>query len=207
MKKLLLLIAIVLVLIGGIYVYKNDKIEIDTNQNTISDSIVQKEDKNKIENNEENQIEAKDFVQEDNNTSVQNEDKKNTLKNENTDISKDEDTNVKQENNSTSSNKVVNNTKEVDDKKISVKEQLTPSGFMGSSLMKVTLYSNGEVYLINYNGEGYEEKNIVDKELLATNASSIYSKGTREDFEAIVIRGNSNMQVKNRNYSWIEFET
>ena len=83
---------------------------------------------------------------------------------------------------------------------------IAPSGFMGSSLLRVALYDNGEVYLIRYNGEGYEDKNIENKELLASNASEIKSKGSREDFEAIVIKGSSKLKVSNNNYSWIEFE-
>ena len=81
---------------------------------------------------------------------------------------------------------------------------LSPSGFMGSSLKKVVLYSNGEVYIINYNGEGYEEKNIVSRELLAKNADNLIYKG-QEEFEAIIIKG-KNVQKVNTNYSWIEFE-
>ena len=85
-----------------------------------------------------------------------------------------------------------------------VKITLSPSGFMGSSLKKVALYSNGEVYMINYNGEGYEEKNIVSRELLAKNVDNIIYKG-QEEFEAIIIKGKK-VQKINTNYSWIEFE-
>lgn len=83
-------------------------------------------------------------------------------------------------------------------------ETMTPSGFMGSSLKKVILYSNGEVYLINYNGEGYDEKNIASKELIAKNATALKYKGT-EEFEAIVVKG-KNLEVLNDNCAWIEFD-
>lgn len=128
-------------------------------------------------------------------TNVQNELVEETI-NKVEEQNKTNDTNDVQENNSST-------TKPNENK---IKETLAPSGFMGSSLLRVTLYDNGEVYLIRYNGEGYDEKNIENKELLATNASGIKSKGIGEDFEAIIIQGSSNLKVKNQNYSWIEFE-
>ena len=77
--------------------------------------------------------------------------------------------------------------------------QLTPSGFAGSSLHTVDLYSNKEVYLLTFDGNGYEENNIITKELIARNVDSI-SKSENGD---IYIKGGT--QVKDT-FNWIHFE-
>ena len=77
--------------------------------------------------------------------------------------------------------------------------QLTPSGFAGSSLHRVDLYSNKEVYLITFDGNGYEKNNIITKELIAKNVDSI-SKSENGD---IYIKGGT--QVKDT-FNWIHFE-
>lgn len=84
-----------------------------------------------------------------------------------------------------------------------ISKQLTPSGFMGSSLYKVTLYSNGEVYVITYNGEGYEDKDIVDKKLIAQNAKSIEQDESEENYGGIIVKGGESI---NRNFGWISFK-
>lgn len=110
-------------------------------------------------------------------------------------------------NNSTKENVIENkNDSDSTTSKVNIENSITPSGFMGSSLLKVVLYSNGEAYLLHYDGEGYDDKNIISKELIATNVTSISSKGSGEDFEAIVIKGNSDMVIKNKDYTWINFE-
>jgi hypothetical protein len=50
---------------------------------------------------------------------------------------------------------------------------LIPTGFAGSSLNKIELYKNGDVYWIQYDGEGMEEINIVKNVLVASNAEDI----------------------------------
>ena len=83
-----------------------------------------------------------------------------------------------------------------------VKKQVSPSGFMGSSMYRVNLYENGDVYVVTYDGTGYEEGNITSKDLIAKNATSI-EKIEDGDFEGGV-RVKSNNPV-NENFGWIEF--
>lgn len=186
MKKFIGIVIAALIICGGIFTYKNyiakEKNNITTegniNVNTaISEEKTKSESKETVHNNiEQNEIKLENDNDED--------ETKNAI---NTLIEED----------NSKETKIINN---------KVKKTLAPSGFMGSSLLRVTLYDNGEVYLIRYNGEGYEDKNVENKEILATNASEIKSKGSGEDFEAIVIKGSSNFKIKNKNYSWIEFE-
>ncbi len=77
--------------------------------------------------------------------------------------------------------------------------QLTPSGFAGSSLNRVELYSNKEVYLITFDGNGFENNNIKSNVLIAKNVDSIYKA---EDGD-IYIKGG--IQVKD-DIGWIHFE-
>ena len=77
--------------------------------------------------------------------------------------------------------------------------QLTPSGFAGSSLNRIDLYSNKEVYLITFDGNGFENNNIKSNELIAKNVDSIYKA---EDGD-IYIKGG--IQVKD-DLGWIHFE-
>ena len=84
-----------------------------------------------------------------------------------------------------------------------VSKQLSPSGFMGSSLYKVILYSNGDVYINTYDGEGYEDKNIVDKKLIAKNAKSIEQDESDENYGGIIIK---NGEAIDENFGWISFK-
>ncbi len=77
--------------------------------------------------------------------------------------------------------------------------QLTPSGFSGSSLHRIDLYSNKEVYLITFDGNGYEKNNIITKELIAKNVDSI----SKSEDGNIYIKGGT--QVKDT-FNWIHFE-
>ena len=81
--------------------------------------------------------------------------------------------------------------------------QISPSGFMGSSMYKVILYSNKEVYLVVYNGNGYEEKNKVSEELIAKNVNSIKIAEDDENYGEIIVTGGT---VINSNIGWIKFE-
>ena len=195
MKKIITIIFFILIIIGVILFYKADKDVKITSANTNTNSV--KNENNIKENNliKEDYIEHYNTNKEDTQEKSQQAEIKNeiNINAQNEEIKKEDD---KSTSNSISSENPQN----------TIKEILSPNGFMGSSLLKVALYSNGEVYLINYDGEGYEENNISGKELLATNVSSIYSKGKGEEFEAIVIKGSANLEIKNKNYSWIEFE-
>lgn len=76
------------------------------------------------------------------------------------------------------------------------------SGFMGSSLYRVDLYSNGEVYAITFDGNGYEDSNIVSKNLVAKNVSSIEMDESDEGQGGIVIIGGEKID---ENFGWISF--
>lgn len=193
MKKKLWIIIIVLILCVGFFVYK-ENVKKEENNTNVEENIITGTNINKDNSRENKTNEIKELIE---NNNIQNE-----LVEEIGNIAGEQNsTNTKETNKVQANNS--NTTKHNDNK---IKETLAPSGFMGSSLLRVVLYDNGEVYLIRYNGEGYEEKNIENKELLAINAFGIKTKGSGEDFEAIVIKGSSNFKIKNKNYSWIEFE-
>ena len=58
-----------------------------------------------------------------------------------------------------------------------IKKVLTPSGFSGSSLIRVVLYSDNTVYVVNYDGAGYEENNIIKRILIAKEVDTIEYNG------------------------------
>ena len=87
-----------------------------------------------------------------------------------------------------------------------------PSGFAGSSLHIVRLYSDGSVYLATYSDEVLDDSNIVENELIATNAEDI-DEITYEEYEennalepGIVIIKGKNLNIINDGYGWISFE-
>lgn len=195
MKKLIWVIIIILIILGCIFLIKNnfkkDNEQLNSNKNQSEEQIQYENTQNQGENTEEMPVVTLEEPTEPTDLNViEEDDKENSQNNEKNDTS----------------NKVIEKKSEKETNNTTLKEKLAPTGFMGSSLLKVAIYSNGEVYLLKYDGEGYEDSNVIQKELIATNASSIYSKGAGEDFEAIVVKGISSMQVKNSNYSWIEFE-
>ena len=185
MKKKVVIIAILTIILGVL---------IAVNFNT-----------NKVKNDEETNVVSNEILNKNNiteNTAIENIIEENVVES-NVIENQDEISNInnKVEENVSYNNKTNENTKSTN---ATIKMTLSPSGFMGSSLKKVVLYSNGEVYIINYNGEGYEEKNIVSRELIAKNAENLIYKG-QEEFEAIIIKGKK-VQKVNTNYSWIEFQ-
>lgn len=92
---------------------------------------------------------------------------------------------------------------DIEENKKKIITQISPSGFMGSSMYKVILYSNKEVYLAVYNGNGYEEKNKVSEELIAKNVNSIKMAEDEENYGEIIVTGGT---VINSNIGWIKFE-
>ena len=115
--------------------------------------------------------------------------------------SKDETTvntkkNIEAENNVGQANK--ENTQ-----KETIVSEVSPSGFMGSSLYKVILYSNGEVYVEIFDGNGYEVQNIVSKELIAKNAASVKVAEDEENYGMVFIKAE---EIIKDNIGWIEFE-
>lgn len=83
----------------------------------------------------------------------------------------------------------------------------SPLGFSGASMNKLELYSNGEVYLIKYNGEGYEDNNIIERVIIAKNISSmnVIKDENSEKFGAIVLNGR-NIEKINQKYQWIIYD-
>lgn len=141
---------------------------------------------NEKANNETENISAENEV-------LKNDVEENNSNEENTSLNK---TNETKNNTSNSSNS------ENQESATKVKKQVSPSGFMGSSMYRVNLYENGDVYVVTYDGTGYEDGNITSKDLIAKNATSI-EKIEDGDFEGGV-RVKSNNPV-NENFGWIEF--
>lgn len=83
-------------------------------------------------------------------------------------------------------------------------KKLSPSGWAGSSMHEIRLYSNGDVYHVYYNGEGTTDENIIEKDLIAKNAEDILEKIDQE-FEGIIIKGKNLKELKNET-TWIIFE-
>lgn len=91
-------------------------------------------------------------------------------------------------------------------KKNTIKEVLEPRGFSGSSSKRVILYSDNTVYVVNYDGAGYEETNIVDKTLIAKNVEIIEYNGQGKDFKSIIVKGKE-IEIIETSYNWIKFES
>ena len=83
----------------------------------------------------------------------------------------------------------------------SLTKSLTPTGFSGSSFNKIELYSNGDVYWIQYDGMGVADENIVKSVLVATNATDIEMF---ED-EGINIVGENVKKVEEQEIGWLIF--
>ena len=193
MKKFIILIIIILIVIGGAFFVKNkwlSKNEISEDNTNIQENPVEGQNSQVIDNSMGINVPMSSETSKETNLNVE-ETSTETKNNETQEYNQNTDEKNKTERSNNNS---------------SIKTQLSPSGFMGSSLLRVIIYSNGDVFVLKYDGEGYEDSNIVQKELIATNAESIYTNGTGEDFESIVVKGNSNMEIKINNYSWIEFK-
>ena len=100
-----------------------------------------------------------------------------------------------------------NNEEENNDESEDVKQELvvvetiSPTGFSGASNYNLCLYSDKKVYLIIYNGEGYTEKDITSKQLLAENVEDIYYD---ENAQTMYIVGGN--KVSDGGVNWIEFK-
>lgn len=108
--------------------------------------------------------------------------------------------------NETSENDILNtNSEEISTKEndIEMIAQVSPSGFMGSSSYRVVLYSDKEVYVIKYDGNGYEEQNIISKELIAKNVQSINTTDDEEHYGEVIIKGGEKIST---NFGWISFQ-
>lgn len=85
--------------------------------------------------------------------------------------------------------------------KISLKKILAPTGFAGSSLNRIELYSSGDVYWVQYDGEGFETENIVKDVLVASNASDI----EMFEGEGVLVTGDSLKVVEDMELGWLKF--
>ena len=82
-----------------------------------------------------------------------------------------------------------------------ITKTISPRGFSGASNYNLCLYSDKTVYLIIYNGEGYTEKDISSKQLLAENVEDIYYDDTAETM--YIVGGN---KISDGGVTWIEFK-
>ena len=64
------------------------------------------------------------------------------------------------------------------------------------------LYDNGNTYVVTFDGEGYEEKNIVTKKLIAKNVKSIEMSDSDEDQGMVIVKGG---EAVNNDFGWISF--
>ena len=106
--------------------------------------------------------------------------------------------NITENNNNT----VEETTEEVNKDEGKIKKEVAPSGFMGASLYKVYLYANGNTYVVTFDGDGYEEKNIVTKKLIAKNVKSIETSDSDEDQGMVIVKGG---EAVNEDFGWISF--
>ena len=106
--------------------------------------------------------------------------------------------NITENNNNT----VEETTAEVNKDEGKIKKEVAPSGFMGASLYKVYLYANGNTYVVTFDGDGYEEKNIVTKKLIAKNVKSIEMSDSDEDQGMVIVKGG---EAVNNDFGWISF--
>lgn len=84
---------------------------------------------------------------------------------------------------------------------ITLQKILGPTGFAGSSLNRIELYSSGDVYLVQYDGAGFDYENIVKDILVASNATDI----ELFDDEGINVIGNSVKSIEVLNLGWLMF--
>ncbi len=81
--------------------------------------------------------------------------------------------------------------------------EVSPSGFMGSSLYKVVLYSNGEVYAETFDGNGFTDENIISNELIARKAKSIKQSSEEETYGMVIVDAD---EIIKNDIGWIAFK-
>ena len=172
---LAILVFILFFMVGGIYIFSNqdkEKSETTNSQNN-EEALANHDSKEK----EENDNSASSTLNEAKNNSV--DDKNNSS--ENTDLSSNKD-----DKNNVTEKKIVN--------------QVSPSGFMGSSLYRVELYSNGDVYVKKFDGNGYKEANLISNDLIARGVEAIEAAKDEEHYGEVFVRGG---ELLNSNFGWI----
>mgnify|MGYP004574561387 CR=1 FL=1 len=179
MKKkivLVLIIIIALIFIGDIYISKNKQ---ENDQET--------ETTNNVEEN--TSLEDANQVELENTTNTTNQEEQNKTSNNN-------------QNNQNKQSEQVVTEKKVENEDLKIEKQVAPRGFMGSSAYKVNLYSNGDVYIITYDGNGYEDNNIISKDIIAKKAQDIEVAEDEEQEGAVIVKGG---EVINNKFGWISF--
>lgn len=179
MKKkivLVLIIIIALIFIGDIYISKNKQ---ENDQET--------ETTNNVEEN--TSLEDANQVEPENTTNTTNQEEQNKTSNNN-------------QNNQNKQSEQVVTEKKVENEDLKIEKQVAPRGFMGSSAYKVNLYSNGDVYIITYDGNGYEDNNIISKDIIAKKAQDIEVAEDEEQEGAVIVKGG---EVINNKFGWISF--
>lgn len=183
--KFLICILIVIILGIAIYFYKFETIKNEEKNIANNKQII--EENNEKAANEEDYDENNLNTDNENNTISPNGDNKNN-------------------------NSLTSNDSNLNDSNIHLVKTTSPSGFAGSSLQAIRLYSDGSVYLVTYDAEESDESNIGSNELIATNADDIYEISYDEnnpdnspDVGSVVIKG-SNLNIINNGYGWIIFE-
>lgn len=163
-KKVILMIltVILIIMLGGIYIFSEDKKNEEQLQQTSNQENINTEDETRIENTENSM--ATDG-----------------------NINSFENNNLQAE----------NHTEQI------IVNQVSPSGFMGSSLYQVILYSDGEVYVKKYDGNGKEDNNVISSDLVARNVQSIEAAKEDEHLGEVWIKGG---EIINRSFGWINFE-
>lgn len=93
----------------------------------------------------------------------------------------------------------VENTTSNDVETPTMSKKAYPGGFAGAGMHEVELYSNGEVYLVVYDGAGKESRNIVSKGIIAKNANDI----TENEQGGVDISGKE-AKLLTSDYPWIQ---
>lgn len=84
---------------------------------------------------------------------------------------------------------------------VTLTKSLTPTGFAGSSFNRIDLYSNGDVYYLQYDGAGFDDENVVKNVLVATNATDI----EMFDDEGINVIGENINIIEGADIGWLRF--
>ena len=193
-SKFKILICIIIVILIGVAIYfykfkttKNEENNVTKNYSQINEEIANESDNDEKSSNTNNELNIN------NELNTNNGSKSNIVSKTDNNTSTSNDLNIK-------------------DNNVRVVKSVSPSGFAGSSLYVVRLYSDGSVYLITYNGEGFDDSNIASNKLVATNAEDInnvtyddYDKDNSLDVGAVVIKG-SNLNTIVKDYGWIIFK-
>lgn len=184
----LIIIALVVMIVMGIFIYKiNNEKNIEVQKNADLQQQVSSL------NNTINSLQEKlNTISETVNNTTSTTDTTNTTNVTNT-------TNTTSEKENPTNNNTNNN-----NEKIFVADA-RPTGFAGSSMNRVVLYSNGEAYLIRYDGDGESEDNISTVTLIAKKATLVETckDESDENYGSVIIKAK---EIVNDDIEWIVFK-